>query len=104
MGNKKRMPPGYSFFRSMVRTYRQTKDPIGAIEESMVRFNGTYTVNLGMMRMIATQNPGLIEHVLRSNHRNYQKSELQTEYLGKFVGKGLLTSNGDYWLKQRRLI
>lgn len=98
------MPPGYGFFPSMVRTYKQTKNPIGTMQESMRRFNGTYAVNLGMLRMIATQNPGLVEHVLKTNHRNYPKSELQTEYLGKFLGKGLLTSNGDYWLKQRRLI
>ena len=98
------MPPGYSFFPSMVRTYKQATNPIGTMQESMRRFHGTYTVNLGMMRMIATQDPGLIDHVLKSNHRNYHKSPLQTEYLGKFLGKGLLTSNGDYWLKQRRLI
>ena len=74
------------------------------MQESMSRFNGTYSVNLGMMRMIATQDAGLIEYVLKSNHRNYHKSPIQTEYLGKFLGKGLLTANGDYWLKQRRLI
>ena len=28
----------------------------------------------------------------------------QTKFLSKYVGKGLLTSSGDYWLKQRRLI
>lgn len=100
----KSIPPGYSFFPSMVRTYKQAKDPIGTMRESMSRFNGTYTVNLGMMRIIATQDPGLIEYVLKSNHRNYHKSPIQTEYLGKFLGKGLLTANGDYWLKQRRLI
>jgi cytochrome P450 len=74
------------------------------MEESMALFDGTYAVNLGMMRVIATQDPGLIEHVLKSNHRNYQKSPIQTDYLGRFLGKGLLTVNGDYWLKQRRLI
>src|SRR5918993_1898211 len=100
----KSAPPGYSCFPSMVRTYKQAKDPIGTMQESMSRFNGTYTVNLGMMHIIATQDAGLIDHVLKSNHRNYHKSPIQTEYLGKFLGKGLLTSNGDYWLKQRRLI
>ena len=100
----KSIPPGYSFFPSMVRTYKQAKDPIGAMQESMRRFHGTYTVNLGMMRIIATQDAGLIEYVLKSNHRNYDKSPIQTEYLGKFLGRGLLTANGDYWLKQRRLI
>jgi cytochrome P450 len=98
------MPPGYTFLQSLVRTYKQVKNPIGTMEESMRRFNGTYAVNLGMTRMIATQDPGLIDHVLRANHKNYHKSVIQTEKLGKFLGKGLLTSNGEYWLKQRRLI
>lgn len=69
----------------------------------MARFKGTYSASMGTRRMIATQDPGFIEHVLKSNHRNYHKSPL-TEQLAKFVGKGLLTSNGEYWLKQRRLI
>ena len=98
------MPPGYTFLQSLVRTYKQVKNPIGTMEESMQRFNGTYAVNLGFTRMIATQDPGFIDHVLRTNHKNYHKSPIQTVQLGKFLGKGLLTSNGDYWLKQRRLI
>lgn len=97
-------PNGYSFFESLARTYKQVKDPIGAMVESMVKFNGTYAVNLGSKRMIATQDPGFIEYVLKTNHRNYYKSPILTEKLGRFLGKGLLTSNGDYWLKQRRLI
>src|SRR5688572_4633738 len=98
------MPGGYSFLQSLVRTYKQVKNPIGTMEESMARFHGTYTVNLGFRRMIVTQDPGFIDHVLRANHKNYFKSAIQTEQLGKFLGKGLLTSNGEYWLKQRRLI
>lgn len=72
--------------------------------ESMKRFNGTYSVNLGSKRLIATQDPGFIEHVLKTHHRNYYKSPILTEQLGRFLGHGLLTSNGAYWLKQRRLI
>jgi cytochrome P450 len=101
---KYNLPAGYSFLKSIVRTYKQVKDPIGTMQESMARFNGTYSVNLGSRRMIATQDPGFIDHVLRSNHRNYHKSKILTEQLGRFLGNGLLTSNGDYWLKQRRLI
>lgn len=74
------------------------------MEESMARFNGTYAVNLGSRRLIATQDPGFIDHVLKTNHKNYYKSPILTEQLGRFLGKGLLTSNGEYWLKQRRLI
>lgn len=98
------LPGGYNFLQSLVRTYKQIKNPIGTMEESMLNFNGTYTVNLGTRRLIATQDPGFIDYVLRTNHKNYHKSAIQTEELGRFIGKGLLTSNGDYWLKQRRLI
>lgn len=98
------MPEGYNFLQSLWRTYKQVKDPIGTMEESMAQFNGTYSVNLGARRLIATQDPGFIDYVLKSNHKNYHKSAIQTEELGKFLGKGLLTSNGEYWLKQRRLI
>ena len=98
------LPPGYNFIQSLWRTYKQVKDPIGTIEESMAQFNGTYAVNLGRMRLIATQDPAFIDYVLKGNHRNYYKSKILTEQLGRFLGNGLLTSNGDYWLKQRRLI
>ena len=29
---------------------------------------------------------------------------MQTDNLGHYIGHGLLNSNGEYWLKQRRLI
>lgn len=97
-------PPGYNFWQSLERMYKQVRNPVGTIQESMVRFNGTYGVNLGFQRMIATQEPGFVDHVLRVNHKNYYKSKIQTDQLGKYLGKGLLTSNGEYWLRQRRLI
>lgn len=98
------LPPGYSLLQSFARTYRQVKDPVGSMEDSMRKFGGTYAVNLGTRRMIASQDPGFIDHVLKINHKNYHKSAILTEQLGRFLGKGLLTSNGDYWLRQRRLI
>lgn len=99
-----KFPDGYSLLQSFVRTYKQVKDPVGSMVESMEKFNGTYSVNLGSRRLIATQDPGFIEHVLKNHHRNYRKSPILTEQLGRFLGHGLLTSNGEYWLKQRRLI
>src|SRR5688500_915556 len=101
---KYNLPEGYSLLQSFARTYKQVKDPIGSMEESMEKFNGTYSVNLGTKRLIATQDPGFIDHVLKNNHKNYHKSPILTQQLGRFLGKGLLTSNGEYWLKQRRLI
>jgi cytochrome P450 len=97
-------PPGYNFIQSIGRTYRQIQDPVGTMLESMERFNGTYSVHLGFTRFIVTQDPEFVDYVLKTNHRNYHKSPLQSRQLGRFLGNGLLTSNGEFWLKQRRLI
>jgi cytochrome P450 len=104
MNKQYKFPDGYTLLTSIPRMFKQVKDSIGTMEESMKLFNGTYSVHLGAKRYIITQDPGFIDHVLRSNHRNYQKSPFQSEKLAKFLGNGLLTANGDYWLKQRRLI
>src|SRR6187549_1010561 len=99
-----KFPAGYNFFKSIGRTIKQVKNPIGTMEESMKLFHGTYSVSLGTRKIIATQDPGFMDHVLKTNHRNYHKSPMVTDQLGRFLGNGLLTSNGDFWLKQRRLI
>ncbi len=44
------------------------------------------------------------EYVLQKNQKNYTKSKIQTEDLVKYVGKGLLTAEGEHWKKQRKLI
>jgi len=47
--------------------------------------------------------PDGIRHILLDNHRNYHKKTFNYELLYPLVGKGLLTSNGDFWIRQRRL-
>jgi cytochrome P450 len=42
--------------------------------------------------------------VLKTNSENYQKSEIQVKRMGHFLGKGLLTTHGEAWRTQRRLI
>jgi len=81
------------------------KNPIPLIRETMEKYGSTYITYLGgVTKTYMTIDPVLIQHVLQKNHKNYFKPKLQTESLAKFVGHGLLTINGDYWLKQRRMI
>ena len=42
--------------------------------------------------------------MLKTNAENYQKSEIQVKRMGHFLGKGLLTTHGEAWRTQRRLI
>ncbi len=48
-------------------------------------------------------NPDYIQHVLQQNHKNYIKP-YQFKQLKIVLGNGLVTSEGSFWLKQRRLM
>ena len=102
---KYKLPVGYSLFQTTLKSKEFLTNPIKFISKSMEAFSGTYSASLGINRkLILTQNPDFINYILKENHRNYNKSELATERAVEFFGKGLLFSNGDYWLRQRRLI
>jgi len=58
----------------------------------------------GVKEAIVTINPGVIQHVLKTNSDNYYKSEIQKKRMGHFLGRGLLTTEGEAWKTQRRLI
>ena len=101
---KYKLPVGYSLFQTTLKSNDFLNNPIKFISKSMVAFSGTYSAVLGNRKLILTQNSEFINYILKDNHRNYNKSEFTTKRAAKFFGNGLLFSNGDYWLKQRRLI
>ena len=102
---KYQLPEGYAFLQTIFRSTDFLKNPIRFISASMDRFGGTYTASPGLkFKIILTQDPDFINHILKVNHKNYHKSPLATERAVRFFGNGLLFSNGEYWLKQRRLI
>src|SRR5258705_13985562 len=52
--------------------------------------------------VLVLTHPDAIEHVLHSHHTNYVKGVLYGEVRG-LLGQGLLTSDGDEWLNDRKL-
>ena len=98
-------PDGHNRFQSLLASLTFLKDPIGTITKNMQLFSGTYSgYLLGSGRFIITEDPDFIQHVLRDNHINYEKSALSAKTAARLFGRGLLFSKGAAWLKQRRLI
>ena len=48
--------------------------------------------------------PDYIRHVLVDNNRNYTKATSSNLLFKKIIGEGLLTSEGETWRKQRRMM
>ncbi len=98
-------PPGRNQWQSLFSSVSFLKDPIRVITRNMKKYSGTYSAVLaGNGKIIITEDPDFIQYVLRENHSNYQKSPLSTKTAARLFGSGLLFSNGEPWLKQRRLI
>ena len=47
--------------------------------------------------------PAVVQHILQDNARNYVKGKL-FDPMRSLVGNGLFVSDGDFWLRQRRLM
>jgi cytochrome P450 len=66
------------------------------------RFGDVVYFRFGTRRACLINNPADIRHVLQDNARNYHKSPLYQK-LRMFLGDGLLTSEDEFWLRQRRI-
>lgn len=81
------------------------KNPIPFHQKFFQKYGDTFAVRLGKKKyLMLSRDKELVQYILQKNHKNYYKSKIQTNYLSKYLGNGLLTVNGDFWLRQRRLI
>jgi cytochrome P450 len=78
------------------------RDPTGVFLRAAHRFGDVVYFKIGPRRGYLVTNPTDIRHVLQENARNYHKSPLYSK-LRLFLGNGLLTSEDEFWLRQRRI-
>jgi cytochrome P450 len=86
-------------FRQLVRFRR---DPLGFLERVHRRWGDVARFRFGPRNVYLLSHPDLIRDVLVTRHRNFTKSRaLQRARV--ILGEGLLTSEGEHHLRQRRL-
>lgn len=97
--------PQVSFVEFLKQANAVLKNPLPFHKKNFSLLGDIFQVNLGFgNRVVFTRDASLVKHMLQLQHKKYYKSPIQTDALGHYIGHGLLTSNGDFWLKQRRLI
>ena len=98
-------PKQLSIARFLLKAESTRKNPIPFHKKYFDQFGDTFSLRIGISKhVILSRDNELAQHILQKNHKNYQKSRLQTVFISKYLGHGLLTVNGEFWLKQRRLI
>jgi cytochrome P450 len=78
------------------------RDPTAVFMRAARRFGDVVYLKIGSRRGFLITNPADVRHVLQDNARNYHKSPLYAK-LRMSLGNGLLTSEDDFWLRQRRI-
>ena len=104
--NKKYSYPNkLSILRFFLDAEGVRRNPIPFHKIYFEKFGDSFSLKIGMSKhLVLSRDNEIAQHILQKNQKNYYKSKFQSVYLSKYLGKGLLTVDGDFWLKQRRLI
>src|SRR5215467_12291874 len=96
------LPPGPKrhFFVGNIPEY--TRDPLGFLSECAHKYGDVVRITFFKAEAYLCNNPEDIQYILVNSNRSFTKGygggSMQT-----LLGNGLLTSEGDFWRRQRRL-
>ncbi|MDC7996416.1 cytochrome P450 [Gilvibacter sediminis] len=97
--------PTVSFLRFLRHASNIVKNPLPFHNANFKRLGDSFELKIGpKATVIFSKNAEYLRYTLQKNQRNYTKSKIQTKDLAKYVGRGLLTAEGDHWQRQRKLI
>jgi cytochrome P450 len=79
-------------------------DPLTALQSFTREYGDIVQFHVLMKERILLNHPDFVEQVLVIQQSKFHKSELTRRITGRMLGQGLLTSEGDFWRRQRRLV
>lgn len=79
------------------------RDPLAFILKMAREYGDVACYRLGPMPAFLITHPDGVRQVLQENVKNYTKDHFSYGMVRWVIGNGLLTSQGDFWLRQRRL-
>lgn len=80
-----------------------TQDRLNFLRNAVQEYGDIVSFRLAHIQTYLIANPHDIHQILVAQTENFPKSKLENKILGKFLGNGLLTSEGDFHRRQRRL-
>lgn len=102
---KKKQIPEVSLPKFIKHSLEILKNPLPFHNKNFNEKGDVFKLNVGFnTKIYFCRDAGFAQYVLQKNQKNYVKSSIQTEDLVKYVGEGLLTSEGEKWKKQRKMM
>lgn len=105
-----RLPPGPPPLRSPWAAYFYLRgfqrDPANFVKQRFDDHGDIYYAPLPGTRLYVTRHPEHIRDILIDKGSSFKKTEtgIAARHLRRFLGSGLLLSNGELWRRQRRMI
>lgn len=80
------------------------RDPLLLLTRLAHEHGGMAPLHLGPMRGYLVSEPALLEEVFRSNAKRYTRKTQVYDAMAVFLGRGILTTEGEHWRKHRRIV
>jgi cytochrome P450 len=94
------MPPGDALL-GHARMFRE--DPLNQFARWAATYGDAVSLRIPGVNFMLVLHPDGAKHVLQTNAKNYSKQTRGYEKMRLFLGNGLVTSEGDFWRRQRRI-
>ncbi|MFI5719086.1 cytochrome P450 [Nocardia sp. NPDC051750] len=79
------------------------RDPFRYLMDAAARHDGLVRIGPALLNVYVVSHPDYIRRILVTNAANYPKGSMMAPFRTA-LGNGLVTSEGDYWKRQRRLM
>jgi cytochrome P450 len=94
------MPPGLPVIGHVLE---YAKDPPGYLMRLTKQYGDVVNMRFGNRGMTLVTRPELVAQVLQTQNKKFKKPYKGFPALAALIGNGLLSSDGAFWLRQRRL-
>src|SRR4051812_49613476 len=97
-------PPGPPARTLLANARVMQRDALGFLRHLVRQYGDMVRFPFLGHEIYLVNHPAGVKQVLQENQRNYSKDTSDYRLLKLALGEGLLTSEGSFWLRQRRLI
>jgi cytochrome P450 len=96
-------PPGPAYTRPIKTLHQFIHNPIKILTSLAKEYGDISYIKLGRQNVYLINNPDFIEKILIHDHSNFTKGR-RAQIAKSLLGEGLVTREGEYHRRQRRLI